>query len=133
MKETLAGGLGRHAIPAEGSAETEPKGEKQLHGGVHAPQAFPRQKCAQVDDGAARPVPGKVDGPDVVQRHTGEQGMGYAAGQFLNSMVIWCGHDTHLVQYRLRGGTVMNNVAVFVSPRSRAMSAVRSTGKPKVS
>jgi salicylate hydroxylase len=37
--------------------------------------------------------------------------------QFLNSMVIWCGHDTHLVQYRLRGGTVMNNVAVFVSPR----------------
>jgi salicylate hydroxylase len=37
--------------------------------------------------------------------------------QFLDSMVIWCGHDTHLVQYRLRGGTVMNNVAVFVSPR----------------
>jgi salicylate hydroxylase len=37
--------------------------------------------------------------------------------QFLNSMVIWCGHDIHLVQYRLRGGTVMNNVAVFVSPR----------------
>ena len=37
--------------------------------------------------------------------------------QFLNSMVIWCGQDTHLVQYRLRGGTVMNNVAVFVSPR----------------
>jgi salicylate hydroxylase len=37
--------------------------------------------------------------------------------QFLNSMVIWCGHDIHLVQYRLRGGTVLNNVAVFVSPR----------------
>jgi salicylate hydroxylase len=37
--------------------------------------------------------------------------------QFLDSMVIWCGHDIHLVQYRLRGGTVMNNVAVFVSPR----------------
>jgi salicylate hydroxylase len=39
--------------------------------------------------------------------------------QFLNSMVIWVGHDIHLVQYRLRGGTVMNNVAVFVSPRFR--------------
>jgi salicylate hydroxylase len=39
--------------------------------------------------------------------------------QFMNSMVIWCGHDIHLVQYRLRGGTVMNNVAVFVSPRFR--------------
>ena len=39
--------------------------------------------------------------------------------QFLDSMVMWCGRDTHLVQYRLRGGTVMNNVAVFVSPRFR--------------
>jgi salicylate hydroxylase len=37
--------------------------------------------------------------------------------QFVNSMVIWCGHNIHLVQYRLRGGTVMNNVAVFESPR----------------
>jgi salicylate hydroxylase len=37
--------------------------------------------------------------------------------QFLNSMVIWVGPGLHLVQYRLRGGTVMNNVAVFVSPR----------------
>jgi len=37
--------------------------------------------------------------------------------QFADSMVIWCGHNIHLVQYRLRGGTVMNNVAVFVSPR----------------
>jgi salicylate hydroxylase len=36
--------------------------------------------------------------------------------QFLDSMVIWCGHDIHLVQYRLRGGTVLNNVAVFESP-----------------
>jgi salicylate hydroxylase len=39
--------------------------------------------------------------------------------QFLDSMVIWVGHGIHLVQYRLRGGTVMNNVAVFVSPRFR--------------
>jgi len=36
---------------------------------------------------------------------------------YMNSMVIYCGHDLHLVQYRLRGGTVMNNVATFVSPR----------------
>jgi salicylate hydroxylase len=37
--------------------------------------------------------------------------------QFIDSMVIWCGQGLHLVQYRLRGGTVLNNVAVFVSPR----------------
>jgi salicylate hydroxylase len=48
--------------------------------------------------------------------------------QFLNSMVIWCGHDIHLVQYRLRGGTVMNNVAVFVSPRFRR--GEREFGQP---
>lgn len=35
----------------------------------------------------------------------------------VNSMIIYGGHDMHLVQYRLRGGTVMNNVATFVSPR----------------
>jgi 2-polyprenyl-6-methoxyphenol hydroxylase-like FAD-dependent oxidoreductase len=35
---------------------------------------------------------------------------------FLNSMVIYVGPGVHLVQYRLRGGTVMNNVATFESP-----------------
>ncbi len=32
-----------------------------------------------------------------------------------DDMVIWIGPDLHLVQYRLRGGTVMNNVATVVS------------------
>jgi len=37
----------------------------------------------------------------------------------LDSMVIWIGRNMHLVQYRLRGGTVMNNVATIVSDRFR--------------
>jgi salicylate hydroxylase len=32
-------------------------------------------------------------------------------------MVIYIGHNLHLVQYRLRGGTVMNNVATIESFR----------------
>ena len=35
----------------------------------------------------------------------------------LDSMMIWSGPDLHLVQYRLRGGTVMNNVATVSSRR----------------
>lgn len=35
---------------------------------------------------------------------------------YVNSMVIYTGPGCHLVQYRLRGGTVMNNVATFESP-----------------
>ena len=34
-----------------------------------------------------------------------------------DSMTIWGGPDLHLVQYRLRGGTVMNNVATVASRR----------------
>jgi len=34
-----------------------------------------------------------------------------------DDMVIWIGPDLHLVQYRLRGGTVMNNVATVASRR----------------
>lgn len=34
-----------------------------------------------------------------------------------DSMTIWGGPDLHLVQYRLRGGTVMNNVATIASRR----------------
>ncbi len=30
--------------------------------------------------------------------------------------VIWCGHNMHLVQYPLRGGTLVNNVALLESP-----------------
>ncbi len=35
------------------------------------------------------------------------------------AMTIWGGPDLHLVQYRLRGGTVMNNVATIASRRFR--------------
>jgi 2-polyprenyl-6-methoxyphenol hydroxylase-like FAD-dependent oxidoreductase len=35
----------------------------------------------------------------------------------LDSMVIYIGRNMHLVQYRLRGGTVMNNVATIASER----------------
>ena len=35
------------------------------------------------------------------------------------TMTIWGGPDLHLVQYRLRGGTVMNNVATIASRRFR--------------
>ncbi|MBI2320177.1 MAG: FAD-dependent monooxygenase [Betaproteobacteria bacterium] len=38
---------------------------------------------------------------------------------YFDSMVIWCGPDLHFVQYRLRGGTVMNYVATFVSEQFR--------------
>lgn len=37
-----------------------------------------------------------------------------------DDMTIWIGPGLHLVQYRLRGGTVMNNVATFNSPRFAA-------------
>lgn len=36
---------------------------------------------------------------------------------YLDSMVIYGGHDLHLVQYRLRGGKVVNNVATIESGR----------------
>ena len=34
-----------------------------------------------------------------------------------NDMVIWIGSNLHLVQYRLRGGTVMNNVVTVASQK----------------
>ncbi|MEW6690210.1 MAG: FAD-dependent monooxygenase [Pseudomonadota bacterium] len=36
-----------------------------------------------------------------------------------DTMTIWGGPDLHLVQYRLRGGAVMNNVATIASRRFR--------------
>lgn len=36
--------------------------------------------------------------------------------KYVNSMVIYAGPNCHTVQYRLRGGAVMNNVATFESP-----------------
>ena len=35
--------------------------------------------------------------------------------RFVDDMVIWVGPNLHLVQYRLRGGTVLNNVCVIDS------------------
>ena len=37
----------------------------------------------------------------------------------IGAMTIWGGPDLHLVQYRLRGGAVMNNVATIASRRFR--------------
>jgi salicylate hydroxylase len=37
--------------------------------------------------------------------------------RYLDSMIIYVGHNLHLVQYRLRGGAVMNNVATIESFR----------------
>jgi 3-hydroxybenzoate 6-monooxygenase len=37
-----------------------------------------------------------------------------------DDMVIWIGPNLHFVQYRLRGGTVMNNVATVVSRKFEA-------------
>lgn len=36
---------------------------------------------------------------------------------YANCMALWVGPNLHMVQYRLRGGTVMNNVATVVSKR----------------
>ena len=48
--------------------------------------------------------------------------------EYQDLMVIWCGHDMHLVQYRLRGGTVMNNVAVIESEQFKR--GVKDYGGP---
>lgn len=36
--------------------------------------------------------------------------------RYINSVILYVGPGMHLVQYRLRGGKVMNNVVTFVSP-----------------
>lgn len=41
----------------------------------------------------------------------------------IDTMTIWGGPDLHMVQYRLRGGTVMNNVATIASRRFRRGAA----------
>jgi salicylate hydroxylase len=65
-----------------------------------------------VNDGAPR-VAGHVTYRGVVP--TGE----IIDRSRLDSMTIWVGPDLHLVQYRLRGGAVMNNVATVSSRRFR--------------
>jgi len=63
------------------------------------------------------------DGPPRVVGHVTYRGV-VPTGEIidrshLDSMTIWCGPDLHLVQYRLRGGAVMNNVATVSSRRFR--------------
>ena len=67
-------------------------------------------RAAIVADGAPR-VTGHVTYRGVVP--TGE----IIDRSHLDSMTIWVGPDFHLVQYRLRGGAVMNNVATVSSRR----------------
>jgi salicylate hydroxylase len=69
-------------------------------------------RAAIVGDGAPR-VSGHVTYRGVVP--TGE----IIDRSHLDSMTIWVGPGFHLVQYRLRGGKVMNNVATVSSPRFR--------------
>ena len=69
-------------------------------------------RAAVVGDGAPR-VTGHVTYRGVVP--TGE----IIDRSHLDSMTIWIGPDLHLVQYRLRGGAVMNNVATVSSRRFR--------------
>jgi len=69
-------------------------------------------RAAIVADGAPR-VTGHVTYRGVVP--TGE----IIDRSHLDSMTIWIGPDLHLVQYRLRGGAVMNNVATVSSRRFR--------------
>lgn len=69
-------------------------------------------RAAIVNDGAPR-VAGHVTYRGVVP--TGE----IIDRAHLDSMTIWVGPDLHLVQYRLRGGAVMNNVATVSSRRFR--------------
>jgi len=69
-------------------------------------------RAAIVGDGAPR-VAGHVTYRGVVP--TGD----IIDRSHLDSMTIWIGPDLHLVQYRLRGGAVMNNVATVSSRRFR--------------
>jgi 3-hydroxybenzoate 6-monooxygenase len=62
-----------------------------------------------------------ADGPPRVTGHVAYRGVvpteQIIDRSHLDSMVIYVGHNMHLVQYRLRGGTVMNNVATIESDR----------------
>ena len=69
-------------------------------------------RAAIVNDGAPR-VAGHVTYRGVVPTEE------IIDRSHLDSMTIWVGPNLHLVQYRLRGGKVMNNVATVSSPRFR--------------
>jgi salicylate hydroxylase len=59
------------------------------------------------------------DGPPRVTGHVSYRGVvpvdDVKNRTHMNSMAFWVGPNLHMVQYRLRGGTVMNNVATLVS------------------
>ncbi len=61
------------------------------------------------------------DGPPRASGHVSYRGVvpldQIADQSHFDDMVIWAGPNLHFVQYRLRGGTVMNNVATVVSRR----------------
>ncbi len=62
-----------------------------------------------------------ADGPPRVSGHVAYRGVvpteQVIDRSHLDSMVIYVGRNMHLVQYRLRGGAVMNNVATIESER----------------
>jgi 2-polyprenyl-6-methoxyphenol hydroxylase-like FAD-dependent oxidoreductase len=74
-------------------------------------------------DGLWSPTRGQVvaDGPPHLTGHVVYRGVvptdEVIDRSYLNSMVIYVGRNMHLVQYRLRAGTVMNNVATIESDR----------------
>ena len=59
------------------------------------------------------------DGEPRVSGHVAHRGVvpmdAVTDTRFVDDMVIWVGPGLHLVQYRLRGGTVLNNVCVIES------------------
>jgi len=74
-------------------------------------------------DGLWSPTRGAVvgDGPPRLAGHYVYRGLvpteEIIDRSHIDSMTIYVGHNLHLVQYRLRGGTVMNNVATIESTR----------------
>lgn len=72
-------------------------------------------------DGLWSPVRQAVigDGPPRVTGHVSYRGVvpveNVKDQTHLNSMAVWCGPNMHMVQYRLRGGTLLNTVATVVS------------------
>ncbi len=72
------------------------------------------------------------DGPPRVSGHVTYRGVvpvdEIKDKSHFDDMVIWVGPGLHLVQYRLRGGTVMNNVATLDSPRFAAGQKINFGG-----
>jgi salicylate hydroxylase len=91
---------------------------------VHCEGGERYEGCALVGADGLRSVTRQAvldDGPPRTAGHYVYRGVvpvGHIADQSrMDAMTIWVGPDLHLVQYRLRGGAVMNNVATIVSRR----------------